>query len=111
MMARFDDAAAELLQEFSDLLAISGGDTFRVRAYERARAVAECPAEIADLDESGLDAIRGVRGHLAHKGAELRDTGSVAEPDKLRAMVPAGLRALSAVRRAAYAEGAHQNSS
>ncbi len=97
-MARFNDAAAEMLQEFSDLLAISGGDTFRVRAYEKAaRAVAECPAEIADLDEKGLDAIPGVGGHLARKIAELRDTGSVAELDELRAMVPAGLRALLTV--------------
>ena len=89
---------AQMLQEFAELLAISGGDAFRVRAYEKAaRAVAGYEAEIAGLDEKGLDAIPGVGRHLAHKIAEFRDTGSVAELDDLRARVPAGLRTLLAV--------------
>lgn len=87
-----------MLQEFAELLAISGGDAFKVRAYEKAaRAVAGYQAEIAGLDEKGLDAIPNVGGHLAHKIAEFRDTGSVAELDELRARVPAGLRTLLTV--------------
>jgi DNA polymerase (family 10) len=35
-MARSNDAVAEMLQEFADLLGISGGDPFKVRAYEKA---------------------------------------------------------------------------
>ena len=97
-MARSNDPAAQMLQEFAELLAISGGDAFKVRAYEKAaRAVAGYQAEIAGLDEKGLDAIPNVGGHLAHKIVEFRDTGSVAELDELRARVPAGLRTLLAV--------------
>jgi DNA polymerase (family 10) len=87
-----------MLQEFAELLAISGGDAFKVRAYEKAaRAVAGHPAEIAGLNQKGLCAIPGVGGHLAHKIVEFRDTGSVQELDELRAQIPAGLRTLLAV--------------
>jgi len=97
-MARSNDAAADMLQEFADLLAISGGDPFKVRAYEKAaRAVAGYHAEVADLDEKGLDAIPSVGSHLARKIVEFRDTGSVEELDDLRARVPAGLRTLLGV--------------
>jgi DNA polymerase (family 10) len=97
-MARSNDAAAQMLQEFADLLAISGGDPFRVRSYEKAaRSVAGYHAEIAGLDEQGLDAIPNVGGHIAHKIVEFRETGSVAELEELRAAVPAGLRTLLTV--------------
>lgn len=40
-MPRTNDAVAKMLEEFGELLAISGGDQFKVRAYEKAaRAVA-----------------------------------------------------------------------
>lgn len=97
-MARSNDAAAQMLQEFAELLAISGGDAFKVRAYEKAaRAVAGYHSEIAGLDEKGLTAIPNVGSHLAHKIVEFRDTGSVDELDELRAAVPAGLRTLLTV--------------
>jgi DNA polymerase (family 10) len=87
-----------MLEEFAELLAIAGGDPFKVRAYERAaRAVAGHEADIATLDARRLDAIPGVGSHIAAKILELRDTGTVAELDELRARVPAGLRALLAV--------------
>jgi DNA polymerase (family X) len=92
-MARSNDLAAQMLQEFAELLAISSGDAFKVRAYEKAaRAVAGHPAEVADLDEKGLNAIPGVGAHLARKITEFRATGSCQELDELRARVPAGLR-------------------
>ena len=38
---RSNDVAAEALQELADLVAISGGDPYRVRSYEKAaRSVA-----------------------------------------------------------------------
>jgi DNA polymerase (family 10) len=94
-MPRSNDEAAEMLQEFADLLAISGGDQFKVRAYEKAAsAVAGYPRDIANLDEKGLDAIPSVGTHLARKIVDLLRTGSVEELDELRARVPAGLRSL-----------------
>ncbi|MDA8324024.1 MAG: helix-hairpin-helix domain-containing protein, partial [Actinomycetota bacterium] len=35
-MARANSEVADLLQEYADLLRISGGDQFRARNYERA---------------------------------------------------------------------------
>lgn len=94
-MPRSNDAAAEMLQEFAELLAISGGDEFKVRAYEKAaRSVAGYPTEITDLDEKGLDAIPSVGAHLARKIVEFLRTGSVEELEELRARIPAGLRSL-----------------
>lgn len=87
-----------MLQEFAELLAICGGDAFKVRAYEKAaRAVAGYPSEIADLGETGLEAIPNVGAHLARKIIEFRESGSVQELDELRTQVPAGLRTLLAV--------------
>jgi DNA polymerase (family 10) len=95
---RANDAVAEMLEEFAELLAISGGDPFKVRAYEKAaRAVAGYHLDVAGLDEKGLDDIPAVGGHLAAKIVEFRATGSVEELDDLRARVPAGLRTLLAV--------------
>ena len=87
-----------MLQEFAELLAIHGGDAFKVRAYEKAaRAVAGYPADIAGLGETGLEAIPNVGAHLARKIIEFRESGSVQELDELRAQVPAGLRTLLTV--------------
>jgi DNA polymerase (family 10) len=97
-MACSNDSAAQMLQGFAELLAISGGEAFKVRAYEKAaRSVAGCPAEIAELDEKGLNAIPGVGAHLARKIIEFRESGSVHELDELRARIPGGLRTLLVV--------------
>jgi len=94
-MPRRNDAVAEMLQEFADLLAIGGDEPFKVRAYEKAsQAVAGYPADVAKLDEKGLDAIPGVGAHIASRIAEFVRTGSVGELEDLRARVPAGLRSL-----------------
>lgn len=97
-MARSNDDAAAMLQEFADLLSISGEASFKVRAYERAaRAVADHGADLDGLDQRGLDEIPGIGSHLASKIEELRRTGTVRELEELRARVPAGLRSLLAV--------------
>src|SRR6516165_5597411 len=97
-MGRSNDAVGEMLEEFAELLAISGGDQSKVRAYEKAaRAVAGYHADVDQLDEKGLHAIPNVGSHLAHKIIEYRATGSVEELDELRARVPAGLRTLLSV--------------
>ena len=53
---RSNDVAAEALQELADLVAISGGDPYRVRAYEKAaRAVAGYPLDLDTLDRKRVD--------------------------------------------------------
>jgi DNA polymerase (family 10) len=95
---RSNDVAAQQLREIADLIAISGGDRYRVRSYEKAaRAVAGCPVELDTLDRKGLLAITDVGAHTADRLLELRRTGHIADLDELHAQLPAGLRALLGV--------------
>jgi DNA polymerase (family 10) len=92
---RSNDIAADALQELADLIAISGGDPYRVRAYEKAaRSVAGYTLELDTLDRKGLTAIPAVGAHTADKLLELRQTGRIAALEELHAQLPAGLRAL-----------------
>ncbi len=94
-MTRTNGAAAQMLEEFAELLALSGGEPFKVRAYERAaRAVEGWATDVTEMDERDLDAIPGVGTHLAAKIVEFVRTGTVEELDELRAVIPAGLRDL-----------------
>jgi DNA polymerase (family 10) len=95
---RTNDAVAEALFEYADLLSMSGGDAFKVRVYEKAaRSVAGYPTDIAKLDTEGLDTIPGVGKSIAAKILEFEAHGSFAELDTLRARIPAGVRALLGV--------------
>ena len=71
-MARANDRIEALLQEYSDLLAISGGDPFRVRTYEKAaRSVGGYHTDIAGLDRDGLVKIPSVGGSTAERRDEI----------------------------------------
>ena len=97
-MPRSNEQVAESLQELADLLALTDGDPYRVRAYEKAaRTLASYPADVDELDRKGLVAIPAVGSHIAAKILQLRSTGHLEELDELRAQIPAGLRALLVV--------------
>ena len=97
-MPRSNDTVAEALRELADLLAIGGGDPFRVRAYEKAaREVAEYPRDVDQLDDRALGEIPAVGPRITAKIRSLLDTGHLDELDELRARVPAGLRSLLGV--------------
>jgi DNA polymerase (family X) len=97
-MARANDTIAALLEEYADLLAITGGDAFRSRTYEKAaRAVAGHHADVTGLDAKGLQSIPGVGASIAEKIIEFLQTGQVAAVEKLRAKIPAGVRAMTVV--------------
>lgn len=92
---RANDIAAQALGEMADLIAISGGDPYRVRSYEKAaRSVAGYHLDIDTLDRKGLMAIPAVGAHTADRLLELRRTGRIADLEELHAQLPAGLRAL-----------------
>lgn len=92
---RSNDVAAEALQELADLIAISGGDPYRVRSYEKAsRSVAGYAYDLDTLDRKALVAIPAVGAHTADKLLELRQTGRITALEELHAQLPAGLRAL-----------------
>src|SRR5882672_166383 len=97
-MARANDTVAALLEEYADLLAITGGDAFRARVYEKAaRAVAGHHADLTGLDAKALQVIPGVGASIAEKIVEYLQTGSVAAVEELRAKIPAGVRAMTVV--------------
>ena len=97
-MPRANDVVEALLIEYADLLSITGGDAFRVRTYEKAaRSVGGYHADVATLDEQGLQGIANVGGSTAKKILEILETGTFRQLDELREQVPAGVRQLMAI--------------
>ncbi|MEU2380200.1 DNA polymerase/3'-5' exonuclease PolX [Streptomyces misionensis] len=94
-MARANDEVEALLREYADLIAITGGDAFKARAYEKAaRAIGGYPADVAKLDEDGLREIPNVGRSIADKVAEYLRTGKMSVVEERRARIPAGVREL-----------------
>jgi DNA polymerase (family 10) len=97
-MARPNEVVAALLQEYADLISITGGDGYRVRVYDRAaRSVAGHHADVSTLDHDGLRQIPNVGGAIADKILEYLHSGRIAAVEKLRAKAPAGVRELTAI--------------
>jgi DNA polymerase (family X) len=97
-MARMNDAVAALLREYAELLAITGGDPFRARNYEKAaKAVGGYPGDIDGQGQAALVKIPGVGKSIAGKIAEYQATGGISALEELRGKVPAGVRELTRV--------------
>ncbi|MFJ8635675.1 DNA polymerase/3'-5' exonuclease PolX [Streptomyces sp. NPDC093568] len=97
-MARSNDDVAALLQEYADLISITGGDAFRARTYEKAaRAIGGHHADVSTLDVKGLKEIPNVGKSIAEKVVEYFAAGSVSAVEELRAKIPAGVRQLTAI--------------
>jgi DNA polymerase (family X) len=97
-MAQANDQAAALLDEYADLMTMTGGDPFRARVYTKAaRAIAAHPHDIADLAPAALLRIPGVGKSIAAKVAEIASTGTFAELEDLRADIPDGVRQLTRI--------------
>jgi DNA polymerase (family 10) len=95
---RANDEVAELLQEYSDLISISGGDPTKARAYEKAaRSVGGYGGDIDTLDEKGLLAIPNVGKSTAKKIREFLDSGTIDALEDLRAEIPEGVRSLISI--------------
>lgn len=97
-MARPNEVVGALLQEYADLISITGGEAYKVRSYERAaRSVAGYHTDVSALDVSGLKQIPNVGTSIAEKILEFLHSGQVEAIEKLRAAVPAGMRELTAI--------------
>ncbi|GHH09183.1 DNA polymerase/3'-5' exonuclease PolX [Streptomyces lanatus] len=97
-MARSNDEIAALLQEYADLISITGGDAFRTRTYEKAaRSIGGYHTDVSKLDAKGLQEIPNVGKSTAEKILEYFSTGTVSAIEKLRAKIPAGVRQLTAI--------------
>ncbi|MGK4578935.1 DNA polymerase/3'-5' exonuclease PolX [Kitasatospora sp. HPMI-4] len=97
-MARLNDEVEALLQEYSDLILLTGGDAYRARAYEKAaRAVGGYHEDLARLDAKALLEIPGVGKSTAEKITEYLTAGHIGALEELRAKVPAGVREIMAI--------------
>src|SRR5215475_10735949 len=97
-MPRANDSVAALLNEYADLLSITGGEAFKARSYEKAaRAVAGHHADVATLDQSELQKIPNVGKSIAEKVIEFLRTGRIEAVETLRGKIPAGVRAMTTV--------------
>ncbi len=91
-MARANDQVAALLGEYAELLAMTGGDRFKVRSYEKAaRAVGGHGTDLSTLDEAGVRQIPNVGRSIAGKVVEAQRTGTFRQLEELRAEIPAGV--------------------
>ncbi|MGI8332058.1 DNA polymerase/3'-5' exonuclease PolX [Actinomadura scrupuli] len=97
-MARANDEVADLLQELADLLSITGGEAYKIRAYEKAvRAIAGYPEDVSRLSLGQLKKIPTVGDAIAKKILDYNATGTIRQVEDLRAQIPAGVRALTAI--------------
>ncbi|WP_370409446.1 DNA polymerase/3'-5' exonuclease PolX [Streptomyces fradiae] len=97
-MARPNEEVEALLQEYADLIAITGGEAFKARAYEKAaRAIGGHPTDVSRLDAAGLREIPGVGRSIAEKVVEYFRTGRVETIEERRARIPNGVRRLMAI--------------
>ncbi|WP_214416535.1 DNA polymerase/3'-5' exonuclease PolX [Sphaerisporangium fuscum] len=94
-MGRANDEAAAALEEYADLFAMTGGDAFRVRSYQKAaKAIAGFPEDISKVD---VRRVPGVGEAIAKKMEEFLQRGSFRQLDALRAEVPEGVRMLTRI--------------
>ncbi|MGN6793759.1 MAG: DNA polymerase/3'-5' exonuclease PolX [Streptosporangiaceae bacterium] len=97
-MPQANEIVAALLQEYADLLQISGGDPFRARNYEKAaKSVAGYNGDVDLLDEVALRKIPGVGSSIATKIIQFQRAGTFTELDDLRASVPDGVREMTKI--------------
>jgi len=86
---------ARLLGEVADLLEISAGNPFKVRAYRNAgRTVADYPDPLSELvkDEAfDLTDLPGIGGGIAKEITALLETGTLPQRQELVATIPPGL--------------------
>jgi len=95
-MSVHNEEIAAAFEEMADLLAIQGGNPFRIRAYQlAAQVVRGLPQELAGMPGAEEYAkLPGIGADLAGKIAELVRTGGLRALVQLRRQVPAGLREL-----------------
>ncbi|MBG0817140.1 DNA polymerase/3'-5' exonuclease PolX [Planomonospora sp. ID82291] len=94
-MTRANDDVAAALEEYAELFAMTGGDAFRVRSYQKAaKAIAGFPEDIATV---AVRSVPGVGEAIAKKVEEYLGRGGFRQLDELRSRVPEGVRRLTRV--------------
>ncbi len=84
---------AKVLSEIADILELTGGSPFKVRAYRQAAQIVDIhPGPVAEMWREGrLTGLPGIGEGIAGKIGELVDTGKCREHARLAALVPPGV--------------------
>ncbi|HUM11694.1 MAG TPA: DNA polymerase/3'-5' exonuclease PolX, partial [Myxococcaceae bacterium] len=84
---------ARVLAEVADLLELTGGNAFKVRAYRQAAQIVDLlPSPVSELWREGkLTELPSVGERIAGHIEELLSTGRFAEHDRLLRKVPPGV--------------------
>lgn len=84
---------ARILGEIGDILELTDGNPFKVRAYHQAAQLIDLlPRPVAELRRSDkLTALPAIGPHIAARIGEILDTGTCREHQRLAAEVPPGL--------------------
>jgi DNA polymerase (family 10) len=90
---------ARVLAEMADILELTGGSLFKVRAYRRAAELIDTlPRPVADaLADGTLQELPGIGERIAAHIAELLARGDFAEHEAIAGRVPEGVRELLGV--------------
>jgi DNA polymerase (family 10) len=97
-LSHFNEQVGAIFDEYADLLAITGGDAFKVRAYEKAaRAVGSYHDDVRQLDVKQLCRIPNVGKAIAEKIVEYVGTGRVRAIEEARSKIPPGVRELAMI--------------
>jgi DNA polymerase (family 10) len=88
---------ADALEELGDLYELDGAIVHRVVAYRTAaKTVREAPVSVAALARAGrANELSGIGNTLQEKIVTLLDTGTIPSAERLRAMFPPGLIAIT----------------
>ncbi len=97
-MPRANEQVAALLQEYADLLLITGSDAVRARAYQKAaRSVAGHSDDVSRMSPAELRRIPGVGRSIADKISEAGTAGTIRALEELRGLIPPGVRELTRI--------------
>lgn len=92
-------ALAKPLKLAADLIELTGGNTFRARAYAgAARRIERLPEPISGLSKEELQQLEGVGAGLAADIREIAETGTLEQVDRLLGALPPGLPDLLRIR-------------
>jgi DNA polymerase (family X) len=90
---------AKVFAELADLMELTGGNPYKVRAYRQAAQVIDTlPAPVSELWRRGeLTSVPSIGGGLAARVGRLLETGTLVDRDELASQVPPGVVELLSV--------------
>ena len=91
-MAAINPDVVRIFEQTAQLLEITGGNRFRVNAFQRAaQAVDRLATDLADMDHDDIVAVDGLGEGMAKRIEQFKEDGTIDEHRDLMEQVPTGL--------------------